>query len=197
MFHEFPLHIQVAHFGGVLLDEPPSRVDLVAHQDREYPVGLDRVLELDLQQAARVGIHRRLPQLSRIHLAQALVTLDLNALGSDLAHAIEHGAARVIVLPTGFTCELHGPPETSLAMALHAVNLLLARQMVRDVERYGEVADIRIVPPLCPVATIPHDFSNAGELIARSLKSTTKWIEEGGLERAVVPPQIRLHPHSL
>ena len=44
-------------------------------------------------------------------------------------------AARVIVLPTGFTCELHAPPETSLAMALHAVNLLLARQMVRDVER--------------------------------------------------------------
>jgi NTE family protein len=111
--------------------------------------------------------------------------------------AIEHGAARVIVLPTGFTCELHAPPETSLAMALHAVNLLLARQMVRDVERYGEVADIRIVPPLCPVGTMPQDFSNARELIDRTLQSTTKWIEEGGLERAVVPPQIRLHPHSL
>ena len=111
--------------------------------------------------------------------------------------ATERGAGRVIVLPTGFTCELHAPPDSPVAMALHAVNLLIARQMVLDVERYGEVEEIRIVPPLCPITTTPQDFSHAGELIDGALKSTRRWIEEGGLERTVVPPQIRLHPHSL
>lgn len=116
---------------------------------------------------------------------------------TPISVAVESGAGRVVVLPTGFSCELLEPPRSAVAMALHAVNLLTARQMVSDVERYREVVELRIVPPLCPVATVPHDFADAGDLIDRSVHSTRKWIKEGGLGRTAVPPQMRLHPHSI
>jgi hypothetical protein len=57
------------------LDEVPPRLHLVAHQHREHPVGLDRVVDLHLQQAAHGRVHRGFPQLLGVHLAQALVAL--------------------------------------------------------------------------------------------------------------------------
>src|SRR6185369_8952294 len=73
------LDVQVPHFERVVLNERPPWLDFVAHQDGKDRVGFDVVLDADAEQAALGGIHGGLPELRRVHLAQALVALDREA----------------------------------------------------------------------------------------------------------------------
>ena len=109
--------------------------------------------------------------------------------------ALDLGAKRVLVLPTGFACALEEPPRGALACALHAINLLIAHQLVSDLERFREQAEIITVPPLCPLAVSPYDFSHAGEMIDRAAAQTQRWLDEGGLTRQRVPGALRGHTH--
>src|SRR5215468_8115895 len=84
--------VEVTHVECVLLDELPPRLDLVAHQGGEDLVGLVCILDLDLEQRARLGVHGRLPELRRVHLAETLVALDLEALARGGHDAVD-GAA--------------------------------------------------------------------------------------------------------
>src|SRR3954467_6301280 len=68
--------VEEADVFGVALDESATQLDVLAHEDREDLVGLRRVLERDLQHQPLIGVHRRLPQLLGVHLAEALVALD-------------------------------------------------------------------------------------------------------------------------
>src|ERR671915_2543545 len=68
--------IQIRRELCVLLDEYPARFDLVAHQSLEEKIGLNRVLHLDFENSPRLRIHRRLPELIRIHLAKTFVALN-------------------------------------------------------------------------------------------------------------------------
>lgn len=117
------------------------------------------------------------------------------ASNTPVSVAVELGARRVIVLPTGFACALESPPRGAIASALHAVTLLIAHQLVMEVERYHEQAEIITVPPLCPLASSPYDFSRAGELIERAAEQTQRWLERGGLTRRRVPTALLAHSH--
>src|SRR5688500_16042499 len=64
-------NIQVADVERVLLDEVLAGLDLVAHEDREDRVGLDRVLDAHLEERAVLGVHGRFPELLGVHLAEA------------------------------------------------------------------------------------------------------------------------------
>ncbi len=105
------------------------------------------------------------------------------------------GARRVVVLPGGFACALAAPPRGAVASAMHALNLMIARQMVTDIERIGAEIDVAVVPPLCPLDVSPYDFTRAGELIERAAKSTRSWLDGGGLARREIPHQLRQHVH--
>lgn len=117
------------------------------------------------------------------------------ASNTPISVAVELGAKRVIVLPTGFACSLEAPPRGALASALHAVTLLIAHQLVMELERYRDQAEIVTVPPLCPLSVSPYDFSHAGELIERAAAQTQRWLERGGLTRERVPQALRAHTH--
>ena len=112
---------------------------------------------------------------------------------TPIVTAVELGASRLIVLPTGFTCSLKVPPPTAIANALHALNLLIARQLVRDLEQLTGRAEVVTVPPLCPISVSPYDFSRAAELIGRSAENTRRWLESGGLTRSHIPGALRPH----
>src|SRR5215203_2233724 len=71
--------IQVLHLSGVLLDKGLARLDLVAHERREELVGDRRGVYRDLQERPTARIHRRLPELVRVHLAQPLESGDVRA----------------------------------------------------------------------------------------------------------------------
>lgn len=103
------------------------------------------------------------------------------AANTPIASAVSLGATRVVVLPTGFSCALGAEPLHPLALAMHALNLMIARQLRGDIEQFRHQCRIVVVPPLCPVEVTPYDFSAAGELIDRAYASTSAWIAAGGL----------------
>lgn len=107
--------------------------------------------------------------------------------------ALSLGCTRLVVLPTGFACALSAPPTGALASAFHALNLLVARQLVRDLEELAGRIEVATVPPLCPLAVSPYDFSRAHDLIERAARSTGEWIEGGGLGRQRIPGALRPH----
>src|SRR5918998_5668724 len=69
--------IQVLHLGGVGLDKRLARLDLVAHERREELVCHRRRLDRYLQQRTVLRVHRRLPELDRFHLPEALEAADV------------------------------------------------------------------------------------------------------------------------
>ncbi|MEN8160031.1 MAG: patatin-like phospholipase family protein [Myxococcota bacterium] len=116
---------------------------------------------------------------------------------TPLAAAVERGARRIVVLPTGFSCALPEPPSGALAMALHAITLLVARQLVSDVLHFQDRAEIFVVPPLCPIESSAYDFSASAALIDRAAANTEAWIATRGLERPGVPHALAQHTHEL
>ncbi len=114
---------------------------------------------------------------------------------TPISTAIRLGATRVIVLPTGFACALKRMPSSAVARAMHALSLLVARQLVHDAERLAGTVELRIVPSLCPLDTSPYDYSASASLIEQAAASTRRWLEEGGLEHAGTPTQLSEHRH--
>ena len=119
------------------------------------------------------------------------------AANTPVSAAVELGAERIVVLPTGYSCEMKTAPSSAIGMALHGINIMVARQLVVDVERFMDLTQIRVIPPLCPVATTPFDFSNATELIDRSAATTRAWLDRGGLEHSGIPYELPPHTHEV
>jgi len=115
---------------------------------------------------------------------------------TPISTAVRMGATRLIVLPTGISCGLSTPPRGALALALHALNLLIMRQLVSDIERFASVAEVVTVPPLCPLATSTYDFSQSADLIQRAEASTKRWLETDGLHRLGTPGALLPHHHQ-
>ncbi len=115
---------------------------------------------------------------------------------TPLSAAVDLGARRLIVLPTGFSCDVAATPRGPLAVALHALNLLIARQVLIDVQRLRGEVEIHVVPPLCPLGRAAYDFSGTEELISRAERSTREWVKAGGLERSEIPFELGPHTHS-
>jgi len=91
--------------------------------------------------------------------------------------ALELGADRVVVLPTGYACALAQPPRSALGMVVHAFTLATQRRLIDDVRRLQDSVDLQVVPPLCPVAISPVDFSRSPELIDRARRATRRWLD--------------------
>ncbi|MDT8444876.1 MAG: patatin-like phospholipase family protein, partial [Desulfuromonadales bacterium] len=114
---------------------------------------------------------------------------------TPVSTAIRLGASRLIVLPTGFTCAPSMPPTGALNIALHALNLIIARQLLQDLEAHKEQAEILVVPPLCPQKTHPLDFHSARLLIDDGYALTRQWLEQDGLQRCSSFECLMLHSH--
>lgn len=113
---------------------------------------------------------------------------------TPISHAVELGATRIYVLPTGNACALPAPPRNALAMALHALSLLTQRRLMDDIERHRESAQLIVLPPPCPLAVTPIEFDHAELLIQRAYADTRKFLDAGGEERPAI--RMRLHQHD-
>src|SRR5690606_7132967 len=107
----------------------------------------------------------------------------------------ELGATRIIVLPTGYACALTGPPRGVIARMLHAVTLLIAWQLMHEIEIMSDSVTIRLAPALCPLAISPCDFTASRQLIERARQTTQHWIAHGGLERPALAHELAAHRH--
>ena len=102
---------------------------------------------------------------------------------TPISHAVELGARRIYVMPTGYACALEEPPRGALAMALHAISLLTHRRLIDDIERHRADAQLIVLPPPCPLSITPIDFDRADELIGRALQDARQFLASGGEER--------------
>ena len=108
----------------------------------------------------------------------------------SLVHADARGVDDIYLLPAGYPCA-GAPPVGALAVALTALTLLLHGRLLDEVDRYAGRARLHVVPPLCPLAVSPADFSRADELIERTRASTSVWLRhesaaESGSRSAVL-----------
>jgi NTE family protein len=108
--------------------------------------------------------------------------------------AVMAGATRLIVLPAGLPARAM-PPQGAIANALHALTLLISRQVKAELESLDQTIDFHVAPPLCPLTGSPYDFSRTDELIERGAKRTEEWLAEGGLERREIPHEMNAHKH--
>jgi NTE family protein len=109
--------------------------------------------------------------------------------------AVAKGANRLIILPTGYACSTNVPPVGAVANALHALTLLIARQLVSELEGLDPSIKYFVVPPLCPLVGSPYDFSRTADHIAHAIESTDAWLAQGGMERGGIPDEMRPHSH--
>jgi NTE family protein len=98
---------------------------------------------------------------------------------TPISHAVDlPNVSQIWVLCAGYSCALSEPPASALAMALHALSLLLHKQLTVDVQRYESTVELRVLPPLCPLTVSPIDFTHADELIDRAAEASTRWLDE-------------------
>src|SRR6516164_8917647 len=116
---------------------------------------------------------------------------------TPISSAVKLGASRIIVLATGISCALEKPPQGVVALALHAVNLLVMRQLVSDIEHFSNRAEIVVLPPLCPVSVSSYDFSQTADLVRRAEAKTRLWLQKKGLQSAGAPEDLLPHEHGL
>src|SRR3989442_15310614 len=91
---------------------------------------------------------------------------------APISDALELGAERVYVLPTGSACDLAEPPRGALGMLLHSMSLLVMQRLQVEVDLLRDRAEIIVLPPPCPLGVSPIDFGKSEELIRRGLEAS-------------------------
>ena len=109
--------------------------------------------------------------------------------------AVKQGARRLIILPTGHACANQAPPVGAVANAMHALTLLIARQLVSELENLDPGIEYFVVPPLCPLVGSPYDFSRTSDHIERAIRTTDAWLAQSRLEQGRIPHEMRPHSH--
>jgi NTE family protein len=114
---------------------------------------------------------------------------------TPIADAIELGAERIYVLPTGNACDLTAPPRGALGMFLHAMSLLIMRRLLVEVELLAHRAELVVLPPPCPLSITPIDFSNADELISRGYYDSADYLDAYRAGQITAPLTMTMHDH--
>lgn len=117
---------------------------------------------------------------------------------TPISHAVELGADPIWVLPTGWACAMSAPPPNALGMALHGLDIMIQQRLAPDVARFtAEGADIRVVPPPCPISVSPADFRHSARLIEQAYQGTVAWLTSGDrYRRALELTGAHRHHHQ-
>lgn len=179
------------HLSYVELQEAAVPVHIVATDMQGIAVTLSRgsAVEAVMASAAVPGIF------PTVEVDGAPLMDGAVAANTPLWLAMKLGANRIIVLPTGYACALERPPASAIGRGLHAITLLIAWQLIRDLERLPDDIDVHLAPALCPLSISPYDFSRSGELISRASAASKEWIAKGGLSRRATPVDLAPHRH--
>lgn len=113
-----------------------------------------------------------------------------------VSQAVGLGADVVYVLPTGYACALDKAPAGPLAAALHALTLLIEQRLILEVAHFAERADVRVVPPLCPLSVPSTDFRHGALLVERARTGSERWLDEGGPRLPHPERFLSLHRHA-
>lgn len=111
---------------------------------------------------------------------------------TPITQAIQAGATDVWVLSTGYSCALPAVPKSAIAMALHAVALLVQQRLEHETAGRTYPVPVHLIPPPCPITVTPMDFSQSVALIQRARAGATQWLANG--QPYALP--LLGHPHT-
>jgi len=114
-----------------------------------------------------------------------------------LSQAISLGADVIYALPAGFACALERAPRGALGAAVQALTLLIEQRLIMEVAHLASHVDIRVLPPLCPLAVSSIDFTHGAELIERAHQATADWLDRGGPSLPHPQRFLSLHHHGV
>jgi NTE family protein len=109
---------------------------------------------------------------------------------TPISHAVELGAERVYVLPTGDPSSrgLHEPPRGALDAAVHAFALLADARLSSDLAHYSREVELIVLPAANPHHVQPTDFDHADQLIAAALRTARDLLRDA---RSPDPADVR------
>ncbi|MEO5724267.1 MAG: patatin-like phospholipase family protein [Ilumatobacteraceae bacterium] len=112
-----------------------------------------------------------------------------------ISQAITLGADEIYILPAGVACALQSPPSSALGAAVQALTLLIEQRLIVDTAHFSGKAELKVMPPLCPLAVSSVDFSQAALLIERARIATGDWLDSGGPSLPEQERFLSLHHH--
>lgn len=163
------------NLGYERLEDAACRVTVVATEvltGREVTLSDGPVIDAVMASAALPGVFPPVEVDGRLLMDGGIVNNTPISVARDL------GADLIYVLPTGYACALEAPPRSALGMALHAVTVAIQRRLIDDVRELQDKVALRVVPPLCPLAVSPVDFSETSRLIERARHATAGWLRK-------------------
>lgn len=175
-----------------LLEDSPVPLHVITTDllsGREHRLSSGNALEAVIASAALPGIFPPIEREGRLLIDGGVAN------NTPIVDAIELGAERIYVLPTGNACDLSEPPRGALAMLLHAMSLLVMRRLLIEVEMLRDRAELIVLPPPCPLTISPFDFSHADELIRRGYEDARNYIDAVAAGIAPVPLPMAMHGH--
>jgi NTE family protein len=113
---------------------------------------------------------------------------------APIANALAMGAQTLYVLSTGYACALQHPPRGPLAIATHALSLLIHHQVVADIARVPAHVRLIVLEPPCPLEIPSTDFGHAAELIDRARADAEALLTHRD-ERLHVVPEVMQRPN--
>lgn len=181
------------NFDLARLEETPVPLHVVAtdmQTGEEVVLSRGNIVDAVLASAAIPGIYPPVRLDGRVLIDGGVAN------NTPISTAVRMGATDIVVLPAGFTCAQRREPRGAIEHALNALSLLVARQLVHDLEHWSHRARIAVVPPLCPLDVSPYDYTRCGELIDRAAATTVSWLDSRGLEMRRVPGALHPHEHD-
>jgi NTE family protein len=89
---------------------------------------------------------------------------------TPISHAVELGAERIFVLPTGTAARAGTAGHRgALEAAVHAFTLLVGARLEGDLQRYADAAELVVLPAANRHRVQPTDFGHASRLIGEAL----------------------------
>ena len=113
---------------------------------------------------------------------------------TPIARAVALGADVVYVLPTEYRSTGSPLPRSALGAALHALTVMAEERLLSDLERFGEVARLRVIPPPATLTRSPIDFGGTAQLIDAAEETATHWLDVR--HRRSRTPLVRVHHHD-
>jgi NTE family protein len=114
---------------------------------------------------------------------------------TPISNAMAAGSTRIYVLPTSYACTLTRAPRSALGVTLQAISLLIQQRLIEDVKELQGAVDLRVMPPLCPLAVSSTDFSHARELIRDARECAGRWLDDLAANESSYQSGNLVHEH--
>jgi len=172
------------HLGIERLEQAAVPVHIVTfdlHSGEELRLSDGPAIEAVAATAAIPGVFPPVPWEERLLIDGGVVN------NTPISHAVELGAERIYVLPTGDPTDRGLPraPKGAVDAAIHAFTLLVGSRLQADLARYAKAAELIVLPAANVAGVQPTDFDHSARLIGSALTATRAALSDSSLSQPI------------